>query len=259
MKIFDNFYETSTRKSMKVIGYAGSNSAFSKSICMGEMLKTILKEQSIEMELYTARNNIVRECIGCGKCFEEGTCPQDQQDSMQCIREKILEVDLVILFSPVYLNNVSGAMKTFLDRIGSWVHTLTLSGKLGIVVTVTDQSGQEFVSYYLQKILLQMGCHVIGEYKVVALEEQNPEETVEKIASDILKVISNQEQYRSTEELETIFQHTKKRFVGPELEQYKGASYEIRHWYESGMAECESFQEVLNLRKSHCRSDTCGV
>lgn len=41
----------------------------------------------------------------------------------------------------------------------------------GIVVTVTDQSGQEFVSYYLQKLLLQMGCNVVGEYKVVALEE----------------------------------------------------------------------------------------
>lgn len=245
--------------SMKVIGYAGSNSAFSKSICMGEMLKTILKEQRVEIELYTARNDKIQECIGCGKCFEEGTCPQDQWDSMQYIRKKLLEADLVILFSPVYLNNVSGAMKTFLDRIGSWVHTFALSGKLGIIVTVTDQSGQEFVSYYLQKILLQMGCNVIGEYKVVALEEQNPEKIVEKIASDILKSISNQEQYKSTDELETIFQHTKERFVGPELEQYKEDAYEVRYWYESGMAECESFQDVLNLRKSQCGSDMCEV
>jgi multimeric flavodoxin WrbA len=109
---------------MKVVGYAGSRSAFSKSICLGEKLKTMLREKNIEMELYTARNNVVEECRGCGKCFDEALCPQDQEDSMECIRKKILEADLIVLLSPVYLNNVSGAMKTFLDRIGSWVHTL---------------------------------------------------------------------------------------------------------------------------------------
>ena len=109
---------------MKVVGYAGSRSAFSKSICLGEKLKTMLREKNIEMELYTARNNVVEECRGCGKCFDEGLCPQDQEDSMEYIRKKILEADLIVLLSPVYLNNVSGAMKTFLDRIGSWVHTL---------------------------------------------------------------------------------------------------------------------------------------
>lgn len=46
-------------KSMKVVGYAGSRSAFSKSICLGEKLKTMLREKNIEMELYTARNNVV--------------------------------------------------------------------------------------------------------------------------------------------------------------------------------------------------------
>ena len=73
---------------MKVVGYAGSRSAFSKSICLGEKLKTMLREKNIEMELYTARNNVVEECRGCGKCFDEGLCPQDQEDSMEYIRKK---------------------------------------------------------------------------------------------------------------------------------------------------------------------------
>ena len=81
---------------MKVVGYAGSRSAFSKSICLGEKLKTMLREKNIEMELYTARNNVVEECRGCGKCFDEGLCPQDQEDSMEYIRKKILEADLQV-------------------------------------------------------------------------------------------------------------------------------------------------------------------
>ena len=244
---------------MKVVGYAGSRSAFSKSICLGEKLKTMLREKNIEMELYTARNNVVEECRGCGKCFDEGLCPQDQEDSMEYIRKKILEADLIVLLSPVYLNNVSGAMKTFLDRIGSWVHTLALSGKMGIVVTVTDQSGQEFVSYYLQKLLLQMGCNVVGEYKVVALEELDQEEVIERIVSNIVKAFSDQEQYISTADLENTFQYLKARFVNADMEQYKDESYEIKYWYDSGMAECETFQEVLKLRKLQCRIDVHEV
>ncbi len=244
---------------MKVVGYAGSRSAFSKSICMGEKLKIVLQEKNIEMELYTARDNMVQECRGCGKCFDEGLCPQDRADSMGCIREKILEADLIVLLSPVYLNNVSGAMKTFLDRIGSWVHTLQLSGKIGIVVTVTDQSGQEFVTYYLQKILSHMGCNVVGEYKVVALEGLGQEEVVERIVSNIVKAFSEQEQYKSTGDLEKLFQYTKERYVNADMEQYKDESYEIKYWYDSGMAECETFQEVLNLRKLQCRGDVHEV
>lgn len=240
---------------MKIIGYAGSRSAFSKSIYLGDKLKTMLQEQDIEMELYTARDNTVRECRGCQKCFDEGICPQDQGDSMRYIREKMLKADLIILLSPVYLNNVSGAMKTFLDRIGSWVHTLALSGKIGIVVTVTDQSGQEFVSYYLQKILLQMGCNVVGAYKVVALERLEPEEIIDKIISNIVRAFSDHEQYKSTRDLEEVFRYTKARFIGKDMEQYKDESYEIRYWYDFGMAECESFQKVLNLRKLQCGSD----
>ena len=92
---------------MKVVGYAGSRSAFSKSICLGEKLKTMLREKNI----------VVEECRGCGKCFDEGLCPQDQEDSMEYIRKKILEADLIVLLSPVYLNNVSGAMKHFLTGL----------------------------------------------------------------------------------------------------------------------------------------------
>ncbi len=33
---------------MKVVGYAGSRSAFSKSICLGEKLKTMLREKNIK-------------------------------------------------------------------------------------------------------------------------------------------------------------------------------------------------------------------
>lgn len=87
-------------------------------------ISVVFFSTSVGSSLVYISNNVVEECRGCGKCFDEGLCPQDQEDSMEYIRKKILEADLIVLLSPVYLNNVSGAMKTFLDRIGSWVHTL---------------------------------------------------------------------------------------------------------------------------------------
>ena len=82
---------------------------------------------------------------------------------------------------------------------------------------------------------------------------------VERIVSNIVKAFSEQEQYKSTGDLEKLFQYTKERYVNADMEQYKDESYEIKYWYDSGMAECETFQEVLNLRKLQCRGDVHEV
>lgn len=95
--------------------------------------------------------------------------------------------------------------------------------------------------------------------RVVALEELDQEEVIERIVSNIVKAFSDQEQYISTADLENTFQYLKARFVNADMEQYKDESYEIKYWYDSGMAECETFQEVLNLRKLQCRSDVHEV
>jgi len=55
-------------------------------------------------------------CIGCGQCFLEGEelCPH--REYVQPLEEKLLWADLIIITSPVYVLNVTGQVKTFLDH-----------------------------------------------------------------------------------------------------------------------------------------------
>lgn len=243
---------------MKAVGFVGSKFEHSQCMDLGNRLKGKLQKKGIDFELYDTRENVLQDCMGCQKCFDKGICPLDQRDCMRVIRRKMLDADLIVWFSPVYLNNVSGTMKTYLDRIGSWVHTMHLSGKIGVTVTVTDQSGQEFVSYYLKSMLQQMGCNVIGEYKVVKIENLKLERIIERIVADIMEAVSNHDQYKSTYELETCFRVTRERFVNSCMEQYRNECFEIDYWYSSGMAFCESYQEVLDNKKAKHRGDFRG-
>lgn len=78
-------------------------------------------------------------------------------DSMDSLRNEMLSSDIILLGTPVYLRQVSGCMKSFLDRIGNWTHTLDLRGKLCINVTINSANGGEDTSRYLDYIVQQMG------------------------------------------------------------------------------------------------------
>ena len=78
-------------------------------------------------------------------------------DSMESLRNEMLSSDIILLGTPVYLRQVSGCMKSFLDRIGNWTHTLDLRGKLCINVTVNSANGGKDTSNYLDYIVQQMG------------------------------------------------------------------------------------------------------
>lgn len=57
-------------------------------------------------------------CLGCTTCFmkDEKLCPH--YEKLNPITKSMLEADLIILASPVYVYHASGAMKAFLDHYG---------------------------------------------------------------------------------------------------------------------------------------------
>jgi len=59
----------------------------------------------------------IKHCLGCFKCWTRtpGVCVQ--KDDMAGLLEKIISSDIIILATPVYIDNVSGLMKNFMDRM----------------------------------------------------------------------------------------------------------------------------------------------
>jgi multimeric flavodoxin WrbA len=63
----------------------------------------------------------IRPCTGCGTCRATGVCVQ--ADDMDEVIDAIQAADALVLGSPVYMGQVTGTMKIFMDRL---VRLLTL-------------------------------------------------------------------------------------------------------------------------------------
>lgn len=59
----------------------------------------------------------IERCMACKACWNKTPGKCVTQDDMASLVEKFISSDIVVFASPVYTDNVSGLMKTFLDRL----------------------------------------------------------------------------------------------------------------------------------------------
>lgn len=122
----------------------------------------------------------VLNCKGCLNCFKEGCCNQDNIDNFNKIRKLILNTDLLILGTPIYMNNVPGSFKKFIDRLSSWGHLMKLNSKPTILVITSGNNGIDFVCKYLFNILTLMGMNIIGLLQINNTKESQKEKNLIK-------------------------------------------------------------------------------
>ncbi|MFA6808161.1 MAG: flavodoxin family protein [Eubacteriales bacterium] len=118
-------------------------------------VKKILEKDNIDVEIINLFDYEIKDCIGCEHCLIKGTCVI--KDDVLDIMEKIKSKDGIILTSPVYLENVSGKLKTFLDRTCKWFHRPEVYGKPFLVIATTKGSGLKETLKYLERVVIQWG------------------------------------------------------------------------------------------------------
>jgi multimeric flavodoxin WrbA len=126
-----------------------------------EQVKQILKNDDINVEIVNLFEYDIKPCIGCEHCLIKGGCVL--KDDTTHIMEKIKLSDGIILTSPVYMENVSGMLKTFLDRTCSWFHRPEIYGKPVLVISTTKGSGLKCTLKYLQRVVIQWGGFNAGK------------------------------------------------------------------------------------------------
>lgn len=99
---------------LKVLGLLGSpRQGGNSEILLDQALAGAEKERAAVEKIVIADLKIL-PCRGCNSCFEEGICAI--QDDMSFIREKLKEVDRLILSSPIYFMSLPGHTKVLIDR-----------------------------------------------------------------------------------------------------------------------------------------------
>ena len=124
-------------------------------------VKEILKNNNIHVEIINLFDYDIKTCIGCEHCLVKGGCVL--KDQAIDIMEKIKLCDGIILTSPVYMENVSGMLKTFVDRTCSWFHRPEIYGKPVLVISTTKGSGLKSTLKYLERVVIQWGGFNAGK------------------------------------------------------------------------------------------------
>ena len=123
---------------MKVLLINGSpKSDGNTSIAIDEMVK-IFREDGVETEVIQVGNKVIRGCIGCGKCYEKGSCVFD--DIVNETAPKLAAADGLVIATPVYYASANGTLVSFLDRL-FYSASYDMTMKVGASVAVCRRGG----------------------------------------------------------------------------------------------------------------------
>ena len=99
----------------KVIVISTSLRPGSNSHAMAEQFASGAAAAGHQVELVSLRGKEIKYCIGCLSCQKTGACVI--KDDVPAIMESVLGADVVCWATPIYYYEMSGQMKTLLDRL----------------------------------------------------------------------------------------------------------------------------------------------
>jgi multimeric flavodoxin WrbA len=105
----------------------------------------------------------MRQCRGCRACFDRGEDRCPLKDDMAGLRARLDAADGFILASPVYVNDVNGVAKTFIDRLAYVCHRPALAGKCAYLIATVADSPTGHALQTMNIALRTWGCHIVGQ------------------------------------------------------------------------------------------------
>jgi Multimeric flavodoxin WrbA len=107
---------------MKVVGISGSARKDGNTAILINTVFAELTKCNIETEMIQLFDKEINSCTGCFACKGKSRCVFGNDDFYSCF-QKMIEADGIILGSPVYSADISGKMKTFIERAGVIIAT----------------------------------------------------------------------------------------------------------------------------------------
>ena len=116
----DYKYKTLKSKKIKnIVVFDGGarNKKLSKTTLMVDKFIEGAKSAGAKVEEFKLSKLDIHNCDGCYMCWSKTPGECVHKDVMSELREKYRSADLVVFASPLYIFNVTGIMKTFMDRL----------------------------------------------------------------------------------------------------------------------------------------------
>ncbi|MBW3015955.1 flavodoxin family protein [Candidatus Woesearchaeota archaeon] len=140
------------------------NGSVHKNGTTAKLMKKFLassKEQGAKAKLINLSDYKINYCLGCYS-EDPKLCKSScrQKDGMQNIYPELKKADIIVFGTPVYWFNMSGLMKTFIDRLTCMAASgYTLQGKIGAFLSASkeDEGGKLNASLAMASCLNHLG------------------------------------------------------------------------------------------------------
>lgn len=232
----------------KILVLNGSRRRQGNTITFIKAILEKLPEEKFAIEYIFPQDFKISLCEGCAKCFEKAKCVIS--DELFILQNKIMECDLFVIASPVYLHYMTADLKKILDRCSWWAHTLRLQGKPVVVLSTCDTNGHQKVVNALGEIMTYMGGNVIASVNASQYPNQLKNDTwmesvANKINERIIKFVGLPPQ--SNNSLEVCFKGAKDNIIIKDefLQQHNIENEVVNYWKKTGMINFKNFREYL--------------
>lgn len=151
-------------------GSARRNGATAKILtAMADRLKN---KGDVDIKYYNLCEYNMKYCTGCNNCFKTGKCIF-QDDGVEEISITIENSDAVIIGSATFASNVTGQVKTLIDR-SHFVFEQLLSSKYCVSVSTYENKNGGKVLKVLNQLFLFSGGIISGKILIKNKFNENP-------------------------------------------------------------------------------------
>ncbi len=143
---------------------------------------------SLEVERIGLSHMDLRMCRGCRLCFDKGEDKCPLKDDLLSIRDRMLEADGYLISSPVYVEDVNGSLKNWMDRMAFVCHRPALAGKSAFLITTSGGGSTGHALHTMGAALHAWGCRVAGMEKFRTGALMDKEDIRGKYEKDIRRI-----------------------------------------------------------------------
>ncbi|MGN0328302.1 MAG: flavodoxin family protein [Lachnospira sp.] len=131
---------------MKVLIISTSLRGGSNSDILAKECERGAREAGHTVEYISLKGKDIKFCVGCLKCQETGTCVL--KDDVPEIMDKVKNAETIIFATPIYYYEMSGQMKTLLDRLNPLFSMDYKFRKIYMIATAAEDEENTFEKAY---------------------------------------------------------------------------------------------------------------
>jgi multimeric flavodoxin WrbA len=155
-----------------------------------ERLRALAADRGVDVEIETVYLGHLRigACRGCRVCFDRGEAECPLIDDAAEIKAKIGAAVGVIVASPVYVDDVSGISKVWIDRLAHVCHRPEFAGKCVYAIVTTAGSPPGHALGTLTRAWQLWGAHVVGRAAFRTGARMEREEVEVRYGADLERI-----------------------------------------------------------------------